>query len=255
MQAQVQAIGFCAPGLADWSAAQNLLAGPGDWAEQGELHKLAPALLPANERRRTTVLIRMALQAAQEAAGEAGGPLPAVFASSGGDLEIVDRILQALQMPGRPVSPTHFHNSVHNAPAGYWSIARKDHAPSTSVSAHDASLATGLLEALTWLAGGVSEVLLVAYDHPAPPTLAPFRPLLAPFAVALRLTAGGEGPGLSVQVDRGRESTLDRPSLEALRQGNPAARSLPLLERLARESSGTVYLPMPAGQLRVEVAP
>ena len=255
LEARIAGIGLCAPGLPDWATGRTLLAGEADWPESAELGRLAPEMLPANERRRTTVLIRLALQAAQQALAGHEGEIPSVFASSGGDLEIVDRILQALQMPGRPVSPTHFHNSVHNAPAGYASIARRDPAPSTSLSAHDASLAVGLLEALTRLAAGDGAVLLVAYDHPPPPTLAPFRPLRAPFALALLLRAGGSVPRLRVQPAADGESRMDRPALERLRSGNPAARGLPLLERLARGAGGTVHLPMPRGSLAVDVEP
>ena len=255
LEARIAGIGLCAPGLPDWATGRALLAGEADWAESAELGRLAPEMLPANERRRTTVLIRLALQAAQQALDGHQGEVPSVFASSGGDLEIVDRILQALQMPGRPVSPTHFHNSVHNAPAGYASIARRDPAPSTSLSAHDASLAVGLLDALARLAAGDEAVLLVAYDHPPPPTLAPFRPLLAPFALALMLRAEGAGPRLWAQPATDGESRLNRPALERLRSGNPAARGLLLLERLAREEAGTVHLPMPRGTLAVTLEP
>ncbi len=41
--------------------------------------------------------------------------------------------------------PTQFHNSVHNAVAGYWSIATKSTQPMTCLAAHDHSFAAGLL--------------------------------------------------------------------------------------------------------------
>ena len=47
------------------------------------------------------------------------------------------------------LSPTRFHNSVHNAPAGYWGIATGAHGPHRlRLCAYDASFAAGLLEAL-----------------------------------------------------------------------------------------------------------
>src|SRR5690606_40428753 len=68
----------------------------------------------------------------------------AVFASSGGDYPIIDQICKALCEPERLVSPTQFHNSVHNSAAGYWSIATGSRAPSTSISAFDDTFAAGL---------------------------------------------------------------------------------------------------------------
>ena len=75
-----------------------------------------------------------------------------VFASSGGDSEVLDKICTALTLPDRPVSPTQFHHSVHNTPAGYWSIATGCTQPSLSLSAYDSSFSAGLLEAaaLAW---------------------------------------------------------------------------------------------------------
>src|SRR3546814_3129393 len=67
----------------------------------------------------------------------------------------------------RSISPTKFHNSVHNAAAGYWTIGSGCMHASTAVSAFDASFAQGLVEALAQLAEGAEAVLLAAYDGPA----------------------------------------------------------------------------------------
>jgi hypothetical protein len=97
--------------------------------------------------------------------------LASVFASSGGDGQILHELLEALASAERQVSPTRFHNSVHNAPAGYWSIALRSHAPSTSLCCYDWSFAAGLLEAgAQCVTDGVS-VLLVSYELPYPEPL------------------------------------------------------------------------------------
>ena len=62
------------------------------------------------------------------------------------------------------VSPTKFHNSVHNAAAGYWTIGQGCMAPSTALSAFSHTFAQGLLEALVNLAAGEPAILLAAYD-------------------------------------------------------------------------------------------
>ena len=66
--------------------------------------------------------------------------------SSDGDGEIVHRLCTALASPAAEVSPTDFHNSVHNAATGYWSIGAHSSAPSTALCAYDGSFAAGLLE-------------------------------------------------------------------------------------------------------------
>jgi hypothetical protein len=255
----IATIGLVAPGIESWEQGRMLLSQGVAYDPAAEMPPLKPALLPANERRRTTAHIRLALQAAQDALDAWQGDteqLATVFSSSGGDLEVVDRILTSINQPGSPVSPTHFHNSVHNAPAGYWSIATGSHAPSTSLSAYDASFSAGLLEAATQVSVDGQPVLLVAYDMPPPEALRPFCPTTAAFGVALLLipeAAEAEplcwiGMDLQAGDDRGCEG-MDDKGLEALRSGVAAGRGLPLLEHIARGLSGPLRLPAQPGQI------
>ena len=57
-------------------------------------------------------------------------------------------------MSPHTISPTRFHNSVHNAAAGYWTIGAGCMQATTALSAYDATFAEGLLEALAQLADG-----------------------------------------------------------------------------------------------------
>jgi hypothetical protein len=262
MRLGVAGVGVIGPGMESWQQAQQLLCSATPYNLEQPLPPLASSLLPANERRRTTPLIKLALQCGQDALTQWGGEVNAlatVFASSGGDLETVDRIITALGMEGKPVSPTHFHNSVHNAPAGYWSIATQARAPSTSLSAFDSGFTAGLLEAGTQLLNDGGAVLLIAYDLPPPAPLLPFRPLVAPFASALLLTAAnaqGVSAQLNVSITQEGQNVMADAALEQLRCGNPAARALPLLQQLAVHSSGTVWLPYLSGlSVKIEVTP
>ena len=250
MQLYVAGIGLVMPGLESWEKAKQVLIDPAGYDSSATLAPMAKNLLPANERRRTTRLIQMALHCGQEAVQDWQGELASVFASSCGDLDIVDKIMQALTLPARPVSPTQFHNSVHNAPAGYWSILSGSNAPSTSLSAWDASFSAGLLEAATQVVTEHQHVLLVAYDMPPPQRLAQKRPLAAPFAAAMLLMREARGIELEITpTDTGDESLLADGSLESLRLGNPAARSLPLMQLLASGQAGDVSLPYMNKQL------
>lgn len=208
----------------------------------------AVTLLPAAERRRCAALVAWALAAGQEAAAQADLPAEAfalVFASSDGDGDIVHRLCSALASPGAQVSPTDFHNSVHNAATGYWCIAVHSRAPSTALCAYDGSFAAGLLEAACQVEAEARFVLLVAADLPYPFPLDVHRPVRHGFAAALALEAGTQ---LEIGVEEDGDLT---PSPLAEFEGNAAAAALPLLAALARGGKATVRLPLAAGTLRV----
>jgi len=191
--------------------------------------------------------VRVALAIGLEAPASAGRSprdVAAVFASSGGDGENVHAICEMLASDDREISPTRFHNSVHNAPAGYWGIATGAEHPADSIAAFDGSFAAGLVESLARLAERPGQpVLLVCYDSPYPQPLAGTRPIADTFGVAL-LLEHGDGPGMRLEAESSREApqSMDDQGLEALRRGIPAARALPLLARLATGSPGRVLL-------------
>ncbi len=243
----VRGIGCVAPGLVGWPAARACLDGTTPYQAQ-PLPRLNPAGLPANERRRLSATMRLALTVANEAVTAAAGVEPTsiltVFASANGDGDILHTICEELARPEPAVSPTQFHNSVHNAPAGYWSISARAMTPYTAIAAHDGTFAAGLLEAATLAVAG-APVLLVTYDRPLPMPLGETRPSQDAFACALLLQVGvAAGASLQLSIeDGGPASGFDDPALEILRATNPAARALPLLEQLARAASGSVCLP------------
>ncbi len=133
-------------------------------------------LIPAAMRRRTSLTTRMAITAATTACAQAAvntAQLPAVFASLGGEIQVTDAICRLLPNPGELLSPTQFHNSVHNTTAGYWSILNQCQASSTAIAAVDDTFAMGLLEAWTQLQLNAGDLLLVCYDEVWPQYLAP----------------------------------------------------------------------------------
>ncbi len=149
----------------------------------------APQSLPPAERRRTGLAIKVALAVAFDAiaAGQLDArQLATVFTSSGADNDNCDAICKTLASDDRSISPTRFHNSVHNAPAGYWGIASGAMTPATVLCAHDASFGAGLLEALTQVAVEGLGTLLIAYDMPYPEPLHAKRPLPARSALRWR---------------------------------------------------------------------
>ena len=186
----IESVGLAAPGLPSWQEGRATLRGETALVS-APLSPHTPTMLPLNERRRATPAVRLAFRAAEDAMQ--GTALPAaslatVFASSDADLAIIHRICLALTATPRLISPTDFHNSVHNAAAGYWSIAAGARAASTTISAHDGSFAAGLVEACAQVLVDDCDVLLVAFDLPAPEPLNSRRSIAHPVAAAAVLT-------------------------------------------------------------------
>ena len=243
----IAGIGVIGPGIDGWHDAAAVLTGVASFSAEAEVPTAAAAGLPANERRRVPPLTRMVLQCCEDTLSDCFAEYPAissVFASSCGDLGVADQILRALARPEKPVSPTLFHNSVHNSPAGYWSKVRGDRSGSISISAYDSSFVAGMLSAAGVVVCNAGPTLLVAYDAVPPHALAPFRKLRASFAVGLLLVDVPARWSMSIRLcEKTLCTTLDDPALEAMRVGNPAARSLPLLKQLATYRTSRVVLP------------
>jgi len=249
MNVFVEGIGLCGPGLSGWQASSRSLAGTAAY-ESSPIALANSLLLPPAERRRAITSVKLALAVGEEAIYQAeldASKTPTVFASSGGDGAVIGQILETLATPAREVSPTRFHNCVHNAPAGYWSIASRSRERSTNLACFDASFAAGLLEAAVEATVDGRPILLIAYDSPRSPPLHATRPICAIFGVALivRPSAGaGSLARLSIEIrrDAAEPARMEQEALETLRKGNPAARSLPLLAALARRGQERLVL-------------
>lgn len=257
----VDAIALLGPGLPNWITSRAALAGA-DPYHAAPVELPPPTQLSPAERRRAIPSVKLALAvgaAAVEQSGHDPRTLSAVFASSGADGETITSIMSALMKPSREVSPTRFHNSVHNAPSGYWSIAAQSQEAVTSVSCYDASFAAGLLEAAVQAVCASRTVLLVAYDLPYPEPLDTVRPILASFGVAFVLSPAPSAHAVATLdmacAPAACASRCTDQGLEELRRGNPAARSLPLLTALAAHRNGKLRLALGRGTLEVGVTP
>jgi hypothetical protein len=182
-----------------------------------------------------------------------------VFSSSGADGDNCHAICEALASADRQISPTRFHNSVHNAASGYWGIASGAMAPSTSICTFEATFGAGLLEAASQVTAFDRPVLLIACDTPYPEPLHSVRPLPGCFGVALVLSPQRSARTLArieVAAARNEVSTIGDPALETLRRSIPAARGLPLLAAVARGTATSITLDYLDGlQLATQVAP
>ena len=247
LQVHLQGIGIYGPGLSGWAQTAEVLAGRTP-LQIAPLQLPPIEALPAAERRRAGLPIKLAFATGFEAIAQAGADaatLRTVFSSSAADGDNCHAILETLAAPDRAVSPTRFHNSVHNAPSGYWSIATACRAPSTSLCAYDGSFAAGLLEAATQAQHTGEPCLLLTYDMPYPEPLARMRPITHALGVALLLSpkaSAGTLATLNLSLGNKTPDPMADPALETLRLSSPAARGLPLLQGAAYKRPGTVAL-------------
>ncbi|MGN2242783.1 beta-ketoacyl synthase chain length factor [Frateuria sp. GZRR33] len=252
----VEGAGVWSPQLVDFGALRAALQGE---APAPPSPRPAATVLPAGERRRAPESVLLAVEVAAQAvamSGREAATLPCVFTSSHGDQAIMDYMCTVLASAPSELSPTRFHNSVHNAPAGYWTMATGCHAPSNAVCAQRASFGAGLLEAASLALADARPVLLVCSDTAGTGPLAEVTDSPAPFGCALVLSphVGPSTLGRLVlhlcpgSIAAGPASS---PVPAEWIASSPAAVALPLLALLA-QGAGRCRL-MAAGSLAMDV--
>ena len=256
LSAGIAGIGFWANGLPAWNDAVTF-ARDGTLPENPPA-KPSPQLLAPNERRRAPESVAVALDvalAACTASGRDPATLASVFASTHGDLAITDYVCATLASEPRALSPTKFHNSVHNAAAGYWTIGNGCTAPTTAISAFDASFAQGLLEALSLLHSGHDAVLFAACDAPAAGPLAAVSRSTGLLGGALVLVADASSAPVQLRVTPVPTPAPTANGALARRcAGNAMQPMLALFDALALGGDVALLHAGPGRALRVECA-
>ena len=263
MQAFIRGVSVCGPGLDGWTASRPILANEQDYVSR-PVQLAIPNILAPNERRRTGAAVRLALGVAQQASAMAevsAGGIASLFATSNSEGAVMHALLETLAADAA-VSPTQFHNSVHNAAAGYWSIGTGSRQPAGCLSAHDATAAAALLKAMATVHVEQKPILLCVFDVPMPEPLATLRPTASSFGVGMVLVprpAPGVMAELTVSYQPGAAPPEDEAPRAAalwdLAAGNPAARLLRLLESLALGVADSFALTMLDGRLEVGLQP
>ncbi|NJB81086.1 beta-ketoacyl synthase chain length factor [Xanthomonas arboricola] len=254
LAATIEGIGFWTQGLPSWDAAAAFVRGG---ALQDTGARPAPQLLAANERRRAPDTVAVSLEAALAACTAAGrepASLPSIFTSTYGDLAISDYMCTTLASDPTAISPTKFHNSVHNAAAGYWTIGAGAMTPATAISASLGSFAQGLLEALVQRAAGMDAVLLAGYDARSVGQLGRVAPSQGLLGGALVLGAPGQAgkPQLRARLDDGTPTPGAGPLARHV-AANAMAPMLPLFDLIATGGERVALYAGPGRVLRVEL--
>ncbi|MGJ7511836.1 beta-ketoacyl synthase chain length factor [Variovorax sp. GT1P44] len=243
---------FWAPSLPGWELASAVFRGEASPSDPPAKRPSPQVLAPA-ERRRAPDTVALALEvaaAAVAASGRNAADLPCVFASAHGDLGINDYMCSTLASEPTMLSPIKFHNSVHNAAVGYWTIGTGCMAASNSLTAFESTFASGLLEAAAQCAADQRAVLLAGYDMPAVGALASVTKSRDLLAVALVVSptrtertvasfewslAAGASPAPALRTDAARALKV-----------NAMADALPLFEALARGKTESLAMPLSA---------
>jgi len=211
------------------------------WSSESEIQ---PSLIPLKERRRAPQSVKMALEVMNQACEMSAvnpSAVATVFSSSMGDMQITDYLCRTLSATPLLVSPTRFHNSVHNAATGYWSIATRSHEPASAISAFSYSASMALLEAAIQASDEGNPVLVVTQEMAAPTALSDACPSKQPFSAAFLLAPPRyDASALASIRYKAKRKSVRWPELpEELQEnlsGNPAARLIPLLVAIAAGS-------------------
>ncbi|HEX6613947.1 MAG TPA: beta-ketoacyl synthase chain length factor [Rhodanobacteraceae bacterium] len=257
----VAGIGAWTRGAPDWPSLRALLRGEAEWREDAPVRPAA-SILPPGERRRAPDSVLLAAEIAGQACAAAGrdaASLPCVFASTHGELAITDYMCATLASAPHELSPTKFHNSVHNAPAGYWTIAAQCTACSSAVTGHRSSFGAGLLEAAVLAIADDTPVLFAAYDIASSGPLAEMTRTTRAFGAALVLVPGGGPlPRLSIATrDPGAPVAAAPGCVSDLANDNPLnAHALAFLNALSGDGGTRLTLPAASGlMLDMEIHP
>lgn len=262
MKFSISGAGAIGPGFADWQEFCSLV----DSNESDDsCVSIPPSPIPLSmskrERARAPYLVKLAVAAAEQACAASGfspGELAMVFSSSMSDTEVTDYMCRTLIENPSEMSPTKFHNSVHNAAAGYWAISNAVHKPATAISGsnqHSAALA--LVEAASQCDQDGSSVLLVVYDILCPPSFNCILDITSSLAFALVLTPVGRNSDIAPIVSLEMDANVDKAESDmisgtkkasGLSFQNPTADLLPLMQCLASDSMVDVTLPMSAAR-------
>ena len=231
----VRGVGLWTPGFGDahaWCAQEH----------DAEVTRPSASILEGALRRRATALTRMGVEALQQAAAMSGanlGEIGSIWATAHGEHATAIALLRMMHRGQGKLSPTHFHNSVHNTASGYASIAAENKLPSTTLTGGAELVASTLLEAATWLNAFDRDVAVVLADEPL---MAPFEHADTEVPLALSLLLSPREEGAIARLGDVRRDRVAPVKLHDRFGRLHVAAALPLVERIVTGEPGTVGL-------------
>ncbi|MBO1256762.1 beta-ketoacyl synthase chain length factor [Alteromonas sp. 5E99-2] len=253
---KVASIGAWGSYFDSWEALQQLLSGSAtpDIRNKGP----KPTIIPPNERRRAPLPVRLAVESswqATQAANISPETLTCVFVSGLGDTDLTDYMCKVLASEHKELSPTKFHNSVHNAPAGYWTISTKTMTAANSVAGFNHSVSLTLLEAMIQCESENVPIMMTFYDAPVTSILQPLLSNNEAFAFSIIIyPKSSDINGISISACVNSNEYKAWPTLHStnsdicsLYEENPSAKILCLAELLTSKKDGAgISMPLSA---------
>ena len=257
MCCSVKAVGAWGQNYTNWAELSELLT-TGSTAENTTTSP-KPEIIPANERRRAPLPVKLAVESSWQATQTAGidpKELACVFVSGLGDTQLTDYMCKTLAGENMQLSPTKFHNSVHNAAAGYWTISTGCMKAANSVAGFNESVSLALFEAFCQCIQENVPVLITFYDSPVSEILKPLLKNEQSFSAAIIIEPSRSDTDQNIFEMKVTSESSDWPelnlkdslkeSLDKNYQQNPSARILSVLKMLADNSKDSISLPLSA---------
>jgi Beta-ketoacyl synthase, N-terminal domain len=229
-------------GLGLWSPG---FASPEAWCRgepDPEVSTADARMLEGPLRRRASPLTRISVDVFDQATLAAGidaAAIPTIWATAHGEHGNAIKLLKMMLRGDGKLSPTHFHNSVHNTPSAYASIAGGNASPSTTLTGGPELVASSILEALCHLDAGAPEIAVIVADEPLHEPFA--QPdMQAPLALGFCFSSKPDG-ALAMLCDLRRE-TLPAIKPHDRLGGLYISAGLPLLEHAVARKPSTIPL-------------
>ena len=256
MRVAITGVGLWARGM---TSLDDFMAGGDDEfaaLETATFEPPRPSAIPARERRRAGLAINLCVEVAHQACDVAGidkSSVPSVFVSALADTAITDYMCRKLAGAEKLLSPTRFHNSVHNAPACYWAISTANRASNTFIGGFLESFGAGFFEASSQAVAVGGSTLLVGYDIATAPPLDDIAGIAETLAVALVVSPASRArprrplSAVAAEVRFVAEPApppLPRaPALARLSAANPMGSALALVEQCVSDDKRELRLP------------
>ncbi|MEE3327825.1 MAG: beta-ketoacyl synthase chain length factor [Myxococcota bacterium] len=223
-----------------------------------EITKPDATLLKGALKRRSSELTQIAVEVYNQAtlqAGRSPSSIPSVWATAHGEHSTALRLLGMMHEGEGKVSPTSFHNSVHNTPGGYASISTSNILPSTTLTGGSEIVSAAIIEAICMAESLEQDTVVVLADEALKE---PFDLPGAHTPLGVGLCFGHSPENALAEIFDFRHDALPlKPDPHFGRLHVSAV--LPLLERIVHHHSGRVALELegekPRQVLSVDVNP
>lgn len=266
MKVKLVGIGVSGPGFSNWPELQTLLKSTQSDSDASS-HQFTtpkPSVIPANERRRAPLPVKIAVEVSEQAikqSGQSAEAFACVFGSGLGDTQITDYMCRALATEDKLLSPTKFHNSVHNAAAGYWTISTDCMQAANSIAAYHDTVGMSLMEAAAQISTENIPVLVTVFDICAYSAYQAIFDCDQHFGAAVALAPadynGAYLAELSISIEEkaaANDAFNSHEFLNSLYTTNPSGKMLALLSALIKNQDETTISINDNQELKIHIS-